>query len=123
MSTQINVLGEPLEECGCHPITGYFRDGYCNTSRYDAGSHTICAQITDSFLEFSLSQGNDLVTPRPEVEFPGLVAGQAWCLCASRWLEAHQAGVAPPVYIKRTNQEALTVVPLSILRDYAIDLV
>ena len=123
MSTQINVLGEPLEECGCHPVTGYFRDGYCNTSRYDGGSHTICAQITDSFLEFSLSQGNDLVTPRPEFEFPGLVADQTWCLCASRWLEAHQARVAPPVYIKRTNQEALTVVPLSILRDYAIDLV
>jgi len=119
---QTNVFGESIEECCSHPITGYFRDGFCNTTKYDQGSHTICALITEEFLVFSQSQGNDLSTPRPEFEFPGLVAGQSWCLCAGRWLEAHEAGVAPRGHLKRTNSQSLNVVPLDILRHYATDL-
>ena len=82
---QTNVFGEVIEECCSHPITGYFRDGFCRTSKYDQGSHTVCALVTQEFLDFSLSRGNDLSTPRPEFQFPGLVEGQSWCLCAGRW--------------------------------------
>ena len=120
--SQTNVFGEPIDECCSHPMTGYFRDGFCRTSKYDQGSHTVCAFITDAFLVFSQSRGNDLSTPRPEFEFPGLAEGQSWCLCAARWLEAHEAGCAPKVYLKRTNIETLKIVPMDILRGYAIDL-
>ncbi len=120
--SQINVFGEPIEECCSNPITGYFRDGFCRTDKYDRGSHTVCALITDEFLEFSKSRGNDLSTPRPEFEFAGLSAGQSWCLCASRWLEAHDAGCAPRVHLKRTNSQALAIAPLAVLKGYAADL-
>ena len=120
--SQINVFGEPLEECCSDPITGYFRDGFCRTDKYDRGSHTVCALITTEFLEFSKSRGNDLSTPRPEFEFTGLSAGQSWCLCASRWLEAHDAGCAPRVHLKRTNIKALEIVPLAVLKGYGADL-
>lgn len=120
--SQINVFGDPIEECCSNPITGYFRDGFCRTDKYDRGSHTVCALITDEFLEFSKSRGNDLSTPRPEFEFAGLSAGQSWCLCASRWLEAHDAGCAPRVHLKRTNSQALAIAPLAVLKGYAADL-
>lgn len=119
---QINVFGDPIEECCSNPITGYFRDGFCRTDKYDRGSHTVCALITTEFLEFSKSRGNDLSTPRPEFEFAGLSAGQSWCLCASRWLEAHDADCAPRVHLKRTNIKALEIVPLAVLKRYAADL-
>lgn len=120
--SQINVFGDPIEECCSNPITGYFRDGFCRTDKYDRGSHTVCALITTEFLEFSKSRGNDLSTPRPEFEFAGLSAGQSWCLCASRWLEAHDADCAPRVHLKRTNIKALEIVPLAVLKRYAADL-
>ena len=120
--SQLNVFGEPIEECCSDPITGYFRDGFCRTDKYDRGSHTVCALITTDFLDFSMSRGNDLSTPRPEFEFAGLSAGQSWCLCASRWLEAHDAGCAPRVHLKRTNCKAVDIVPLAILKGYAADL-
>ena len=120
--SQTNVFGEAIEECCSNPITGYFRDGFCRTDKYDRGSHTVCAQITDEFLEFSKSRGNDLSTPRPEFEFPGLVAGQSWCLCASRWLEAYESGCAPTVFLRRSNSMALEIVPLEALKASAADL-
>ena len=120
--SQTNVFGEPIEECCTNPITGYFRDGFCRTDKYDRGSHTICALITAEFLEFSKSRGNDLSTPRPEFEFAGLSAGQSWCLCASRWFEAYEAGCAPRVHLKRTNSKAVEIVPLAVLKGYAADL-
>ena len=119
---QTNVFGEPIEKCWSHPVTGYFRDGFCRTDDYDRGSHTICAKVSQDFLQFSKSRGNDLSTPRPEYQFAGLVDGQAWCLCATRWLEAQQAGVAPRVYLKRTNNRALEIVPIELLREHAADL-
>lgn len=119
---QTNVFGEAIEECCSNPVTGYFRDGFCRTDKYDRGSHTVCALITTNFLEFSKSRGNDLSTPRPEFDFPGLVEGQSWCLCASRWLEAHESDCAPRVHLKRTNSKALEIVPLATLRGYATDL-
>lgn len=117
-----NVFGEPLETCGTDPVTGFFRDGCCNTSDEDFGSHTVCVELTQAFLEFSRSRGNDLMTPVPHFGFPGLNPGQRWCLCASRWLEAHEAGQAPRVYLRRTHQRALEVIPMEILRGYALDL-
>jgi uncharacterized protein (DUF2237 family) len=119
---QTNVFGEPIEECCSHPITGFFRDGFCRTNKYDQGSHTVCALITEEFLVFSQSRGNDLSTPRPEYNFSGLQQGQSWCLCAARWTEAHEAGFAPKVHLKRTNSQALEIVPMDILRKYATDL-
>ena len=119
---QTNVFGEAIEECCSNPITGYFRDGFCRTDKYDRGSHTVCAVVTGEFLDFSLAQGNDLSTPRPEFEFPGLCAGQSWCLCASRWLEAHEAGCAPRVHLMRTNSKALEIISMDILSAYAADL-
>ena len=119
---QTNVFGEPIEECCSHPITGYFRDGFCRTSKYDQGFHTVCALITQEFLDFSLSRGNDLSTARPEFQFPGLIEGQSWCLCAGRWLEAQEAGCAPRIHLKRTNSKALEIIPLNVLRGHAIDL-
>ncbi len=120
--SQLNVLGGPLLTCSDDPVTGFFRDGCCNTSEDDFGSHTICIVLTADFLQFSKERGNDLSTPRPEFNFPGLQPGQRWCLCAARWLEAHQAGKAPRVSLNSTNQAALEIVPLELLKLYAVDL-
>ena len=122
MNYSKNVFGEALEPCGQDPVTGFYRDGCCNTGAQDHGSHTVCASLSDEFLEYSLGQGNDLITERPEFGFPGLKAGDCWCLCAGRWLEAHQDGKAPRVYLKRTHEAALNTVPLNVLRQYALDL-
>lgn len=122
MDSSVNVFGEALESCSEKPLTGFFRDGCCNTSDQDTGSHTVCVQLTREFLEFSRFRGNDLSTPRPEFGFPGLKAGDRWCLCAERWLEAHAAGMAPRVFLRSTHQRALEVVPLSVMREFAADL-
>ena len=122
MAESLNVFGEPLEPCGMDPVTGFFRDGCCNTNAQDYGSHTVCVYLTQEFLEFSRSRGNDLMTPMPQFNFPGLNPGESWCLCATRWLEAHEANAAPRVYLRRTHQRALETVPMDILRSYALDL-
>jgi uncharacterized protein (DUF2237 family) len=118
----VNVFGEPLESCSERPMTGFFRDGCCNTGAQDAGSHTVCVVTTREFLEYSRFRGNDLSTPMPQFGFPGLQPGDLWCLCAARWLEAHQQGMAPKVYLKRTHRRALEIVPLEVLRKHAVDL-
>lgn len=118
----VNVFGETLESCGERPMTGFFRDGCCNTSAQDTGSHTVCVVATKEFLEYSRFRGNDLSTPLPQHGFPGLQPGDLWCLCAARWLEAYQQGMAPKVYLKRTHRRALEIVPLELLRKYAVDL-
>ena len=116
-----NVLGTELVECGTDPVTGFFRDGCCNTSDADVGSHTVCSIVTTEFLEFSKEAGNDLSTPRPEWGFEGLSPGDGWCVCASRWLEAALAGAAAPVRLTATHERALEIVPLQMLRTHAID--
>ena len=116
-----NVLGTELVECGTDPVTGFFRDGCCNTSEADVGSHTVCSIVTSEFLEFSKEAGNDLSTPRPEWGFGGLTPGDGWCVCAARWLEAALAGAAAPVRLSATHERALEVVPLQMLRTHAID--
>ena len=118
----LNIFGEPLAACNEHPATGFYRDGSCNSCEQDVGSHTVCAEMTDKFLEYSRFRGNDLSTPMPEFGFPGLKHGDAWCLCAARWLEAHEDGMAPRVYLMRTHQKALETVPLELLKKYAADL-
>ena len=120
---QINIFDEPIEECCTNPITGFYRDGFCHTDKYDRGLHVVCAQVTNEFLNFSKSRGNDLSTPRPELNFPGLKDGDSWCLCAERWKEAYEHGFAPKVYLKRTNKKTLTIIDIDLLKDYAIDLV
>ena len=115
----INVLGERLAPCSTDPMTGYFRDGACNTCDADRGSHTVCAVMTDEFLAYSKYLGNDLSTPRPEFGFPGLKAGDRWCLCASRFLQAHEEGVAPKVSLSATHLRAVQIVPLDVLRRYS----
>ena len=120
---QNNVFGEPLVECSAAPLTGFFRDGCCTTGPDDLGRHVICARMTRPFLEFSLARGNDLVTPRPQFGFPGLAPGDRWCLCAARWQEAFEAGVAPAVILAATHEQALEIVLLEVLKRYAIDLV
>lgn len=120
-SSARNVLGGPLAPCCEDPATGFFRDGYCHTSPQDVGSHTVCARMTDDFLAFSVRRGNDLVTPRPEFDFPGLRADDRWCLCAARWREALEAGVAPPVVLAATHERALDVVTLEQLARHAVD--
>ncbi len=122
MDESLNVFGEPLVPCSEEPLTGFFRDGCCNTSGLDTGSHTVCIEASESFLEFSRFRGNDLSTPAPEFGFPGLKAGDRWCLCAARWLEAHDKDMAPRVYLRRTHIRALEIVPLTILRRFAADL-
>jgi len=116
-----NVLGGELESCCFEPLTGYFRDGYCRTDWMDAGTHTVCAIMTEEFLEYTKSQGNDLSTPFPQFNFPGLKAGDKWCLCASRWLEAHHAGYAPVVNLKATHEKTLSIVDLDVLKTYAVE--
>jgi uncharacterized protein (DUF2237 family) len=122
MDQSLNVFGEALEVCSNRPLAGFFRDGCCNTGDDDVGSHTVCVTVTSEFLEFSKRRGNDLSTPRPEFQFPGLVPGDRWCLCAARWLEAHAGGAAPRVVLKGTHERALEVIPLRLLKEFAVDL-
>ena len=121
MSTAKNVYGEPLQHCSSDPMTGYYRDGCCRTGSGDAGVHVVCAEMTAEFLVFSQVRGNDLSTPNPMYHFPGLVAGDRWCLCAQRWQEALVAGVAPPVVLASTHISALEFIDLDDLEDHAID--
>ncbi|MBW4710320.1 DUF2237 domain-containing protein [Roseobacter sp. YSTF-M11] len=120
MDKSINVLGEDLAVCGTDPKTGFFRDGHCNTCAADQGSHTVCAVMTDEFLAYSKYVGNDLSTPRPEFGFAGLKAGDPWCLCASRFLQAHDEGCAPRVNLAATHKRALEIVPLGVLSEHAL---
>ncbi len=122
MDDSLNVYGEVLKSCSEDPVTGFFRDGCCNTNGQDVGSHTVCIEATQAFLEFSRFKGNDLSTPMPDYGFPGLKPGDRWCLCAARWLEAHEQGMAPRVHLSRTHIKALEIVPLDILKRYAADL-
>jgi uncharacterized protein (DUF2237 family) len=119
--TERNVLGEELRECGTDPVTGFFRDGCCNTGPEDLGSHTVCAVVTAQFLDHQRSIGNDLSTPRLEYGFPGLVPGDRWCVTVLNWARAHLDGAAAPVVLASTNEAVLEVVPLSVLRQYAVD--
>lgn len=118
--TAKNVLGTPLVPCSEDPVTGFFRDACCNTSDEDLGVHTVCAEMTEDFLTFSKLAGNDLSTPHPEFGFPGLQAGDRWCLCAARWVEAMQAGHAPRVVLESTHARTLDFVPLAALQQHAI---
>jgi uncharacterized protein (DUF2237 family) len=118
--TARNVLGGELEPCSADPLTGFYRNGCCETGPEDAGMHTVCAVMTAEFLRFSLAAGNDLSTPRPEFDFPGLRPGDRWCLCAPRWKEALDAGAAPPLVLAATHEEVLAIAPLGVLKDYAV---
>ena len=117
-----NVLNTELQPCGTSPMTGFYRDGSCQTDKQDRGLHTVCAVVNDEFLDYSKSQGNDLVTPLPEYGFPGLKAGDRWCLCAARWKEAFVAGVAPPVALEATHVKTLEIIDLDTLLPFAVDL-
>jgi uncharacterized protein (DUF2237 family) len=116
-----NVLGGTLAPCSMKPRTGFYRDGCCNTGPEDVGLHVVCTRVTAAFLAFAREQGNDLVTPRPELAFAGLAPGDRWCICASAWRTAYEAGVAPPVVLEATHEEALAVLPLDILKQNAVD--
>ncbi|NRB39588.1 MAG: DUF2237 domain-containing protein [Pseudomonadales bacterium] len=118
----LNVFGEKLIPCSLDPMTGFFRDGCCNTNEKDSGSHTVCIDVSQAFLEYSRFQGNDLSTPNPEFGFEGLTPGDRWCLCATRWLEAYELDMAPKVYLTRTHCKALDIIPMEVLREYAVDL-
>ena len=115
-----NVLGERLKVCCTSPVTGFYRNGYCETGPQDVGVHTVCARVTDQFLAFSKSRGNDLSTPMPMYQFPGLKEGDCWCLCAARWKEALDAGFAPPVILEATHEGTLKYVPLEVLQEHSI---
>jgi uncharacterized protein len=117
-----NVLGGELLPCSISPRTGFYRDGCCNTGPEDLGLHVVCAEVTDRFLRFACSRGNDLITPAVEFGFPGLKAGDRWCVCAATWREAFEAGVAPPVVLAATHEETLAVIPLDALKQHALDL-
>lgn len=116
-----NVLGEPLKPCCKFPMAGFYRDGYCRTGAEDLGQHTMCIEATEEFLEFSASVGNDLSTPREELDFSGLIDGDRWCLCAARWVEAYQAGAAPMVILEACEESVLQMVDLEILKEFAIE--
>jgi uncharacterized protein (DUF2237 family) len=116
-----NVLGGELESCSLDPLTGFYRNGCCDTGPDDLGVHSVCTQVTEEFLEFSRERGNDLSTPMPAYGFPGLLPGDRWCVCAARWLEAWEAGVAPPVYLAATHEATLAVMPVELLLDHALD--
>lgn len=116
-----NVMGGELKPCSMDPMTGFYRNGCCETGPQDLGLHTVCAVMTDAFLAFSKAAGNDLSTPQPAYHFPGLKAGDRWCLCAPRWKEALDAGVAPPVVLECTHEETLAIVPLGVLKDHAFN--
>ncbi|MFT5964671.1 MAG: hypothetical protein ACI9L6_001418 [Flavobacterium sp.] len=120
MTASLNVYGKPLENCSCNPMTGYFRDGLCRTISADSGTHVVCAIVTNEFLEYSLKKGNDLMTPKPNWDFPGLKAGDKWCLCVSRWKEAEKANAAPKIDLNATHQLALDYVSLELLKQYSI---
>ena len=117
----LNVLGGVLESCSIAPMTGFFRNGCCETGSHDVGMHTVCAVMTAEFLAFSKAAGNDLSTPRPEFGFAGLKPGDRWCLCAPRWKEALDAGAAPKLVLEATHEETLAIVSLGVLKDYAVD--
>ncbi len=119
VKTAKNVLGNELASCSQSPLTGFFRDGCCNTGPMDHGMHTVCVTVTAEFLQYSFNRGNDLITPRPEFQFPGLKPGDKWCLCASRWEEARQMGVAPPVDLSATHYKTLSIVDLAHLKAHA----
>lgn len=114
-----NVLGEPLVACSFKPLTGYFRDGACRTNEQDLGTHVVCVVVTQAFLEFSYRSGNDLSTPVPEWQFPGLKPGDQWCLCANRWQQAYEAGAAPLVVLESTHQRVLDLIDMSVLQRFA----
>jgi len=116
-----NVLGEPLQACSTDPMTGFYRDGCCHTGPEDMGVHVVCAEMTEAFLAFTKAQGNDLSTPRPSLNFPGLTPGDRWCLCAARWKEAWEADVAPPVVLASTHENALQIIELDALKAHAVD--
>jgi uncharacterized protein (DUF2237 family) len=118
MSTDSNVLGSDLEPCSTDPETGYLRDGCCRHVESDRGRHELCAVMTEPFLQFSKARGNDLITPRPAFDFPGLDPGDRWCLCLGRWIEAEREGVAPPVVLEATHEAALEEIPVSTLLEY-----
>tara|TARA_B100000945_G_C20371060_1_gene592121 strand:- start:621 stop:998 length:378 start_codon:yes stop_codon:yes gene_type:complete len=120
---QLNLFHETIEECSSDPLTGFFRTGCCDTGDQDLGNHTVCALMTEDFLKFSISCGNDLSTPVPQYNFPGLKEGDRWCLCANRWLEAYEADSAPVIIAKATNLKAQEIIPLEILKQFAIDIV
>ena len=115
-----NILGTELIVCSIDPMTGFYRNGTCDTCGDDAGQHSICAQMTESFLEFSASRGNDLMTPMPDCKFPGLKAGDFWCVCLGRWIEAHEAGVAPKIKLEATHASVSEFVDMETLKDYAV---
>jgi uncharacterized protein (DUF2237 family) len=121
MGNPKNVLGTDLQACCFDPMTGYYRDGFCRTGSGDFGVHTVCAEMTEEFLTFSKSAGNDLSTPQPQFDFPGLKPGDMWCLCASRWQQAYDAGFAPPVYLKTTHLSSVEFAALEALREHAMD--
>ena len=119
---QKNVLGEKLESCSNDPVTGWFRDGCCNTNEDDFGVHTVCAKVTEEFLQWSKSAGNDLITPHLEVDFPGLKDGDCWCVCAATFAQSIDAGTACKIFLKKTNQKTLEIIPLQKLKKFAIDI-
>jgi len=121
-SNQKNVLGEKLEKCSDDPLTGWYRDGCCNTNEVDLGVHTVCAKVTAKFLEWAKSSGNDLITPHPEFNFPGLKEGDCWCVCADTYALSIVSGTACKIFLKRTNYKTLSIIPLEKLKQYAIDL-
>jgi uncharacterized protein (DUF2237 family) len=122
MDESINVFGEQLVVCGIDPITGFYRDGVCNTCKDDIGSHTVCIEVSQAFLDYSKSKGNDLSTPVPAFNFKGLKSGDSWCVCAGRWLEAETSGNAPRLHLQSTHLSALDIVPMALLKKYAADL-
>ena len=119
---QKNVLGEKLESCSIDPLTGWYRDGCCNTDNADHGAHTVCAKVTTKFLVWSKGAGNDLITPHPEFNFPGLKEGDCWCICAGTYAEAINAGTACKIFLKKTNYRTLEIIPLEKLKKFALDL-
>mgnify|MGYP003956406573 FL=1 len=119
---QKNVLGQKLENCSTNPLTGWFRDGCCNTNKLDHGVHTVCAKVTKKFLEWSKEKGNDLITPHPEFNFPGLKDGDSWCVCAETYAQSIKAGTACKIFLKKTNYKTLEIISLDDLKKYAIDL-
>lgn len=121
MYQSINILGQKLQPCCSNPVTGFYRDSYCNTGDEDSGMHTVCIHVTEKFLAFSKSAGNDLSTDIPEYHFVGLKPGQKWCLCAGRWLEAYKNNMAPPVYMEATHEETLAVIPFELLQNFSYE--
>ncbi|MBU0783325.1 MAG: DUF2237 domain-containing protein [Gammaproteobacteria bacterium] len=115
-----NVLGGPLLACSYAPLTGFMRDGCCSTGPNDLGRHVVCAKVSEEFLEFQLRMGNDLISPQPQYRFAGLKPGDRWCVCATRWMEAFEAGVAPMVYLEGTNESALQIIPLELLLEHSL---